>query len=124
MPGNRDLARALRRFERIAVDPEGRRHAAVAIAISDDHDGGPAVWLTRRAPKMRAHARQFALPGGGVDDYATRSGYVITPVVLRVRDGQFQGKDLGGFPVAGYWFHAKIFRGNGRTGEAPRSVRG
>lgn len=113
-----NLRTALREFERVAVPLEGRRHAAVALAISDG-EGGPAIWLTRRARKMRAHARQFALPGGGVDpgedavgaairelgeeigvtasreeclglldDYATRSGYVITPVVLRVRDGQ------------------------------------
>jgi 8-oxo-dGTP pyrophosphatase MutT (NUDIX family) len=119
-----NLTSALRRFDRVTVPLDGRRHAAVAIAISEDPDGsgaeeGPAIWLTRRAPRMRAHARQFALPGGGLDpgedavdaavrelreeigivadrsaslglldDYATRSGYVITPVVLRVRDGQ------------------------------------
>lgn len=75
--------------------------------------GGAAVLLTRRASTMRAHAGQWALPGGrlepgeepldaarrelleelgvelgaetliGVlDDYPTRSGYVITPVVF------------------------------------------
>ena len=75
--------------------------------------GGAAFLLCRRAAKMRAHARQWALPGGrcdpgetpaqtalrelheelglllhedavlGVlDDYPTRSGYVITPVVV------------------------------------------
>ena len=75
--------------------------------------GGPAVLLTRRASKLRAHAGQWALPGGRIDpgeeavdaafrelveeldlrlgrsallgvldDYPTRSGYVITPFVL------------------------------------------
>jgi 8-oxo-dGTP pyrophosphatase MutT (NUDIX family) len=75
--------------------------------------GGPAVLLTRRAATLRAHAGQWALPGGRVDegeepvdtairelheeldlelgrdsvlglldDYPTRSGYVITPVVV------------------------------------------
>jgi 8-oxo-dGTP pyrophosphatase MutT (NUDIX family) len=75
--------------------------------------GGPAVLLTRRAAGLRAHASQWALPGGRVDtgeapvdsarrelreelalaldasaalgmldDYATRSGFVITPFVF------------------------------------------
>lgn len=75
--------------------------------------GGAAVLLTRRSSSMRAHAGQWALPGGRVepgekaldaalrelheelglqlgagallgllDDYATRSGYVITPLVF------------------------------------------
>ncbi len=75
--------------------------------------GGASFLLCRRASRMRAHARQWALPGGRLDtgetvveaalretqeelglsldstsvlgvldDYATRSGYVITPVVL------------------------------------------
>ena len=75
--------------------------------------GGPAVLLTRRTPRLRSHAGQWALPGGRVDqgeepvdaarrelreeldlmldesallgvldDYATRSGYVITPFVF------------------------------------------
>jgi 8-oxo-dGTP pyrophosphatase MutT (NUDIX family) len=75
--------------------------------------GGPAVVLTRRAARLRAHAGQWALPGGRLDegesvvdaarrelheelgldlpesevlglldDYPTRSGYVITPVVV------------------------------------------
>jgi 8-oxo-dGTP pyrophosphatase MutT (NUDIX family) len=118
------LAEALRRFERVAAPLEGRRPAGVAIAISDGADspdgtGGPAILLTRRASKMRAHANQFALPGGGLDagedavdaalrelseevgatadraavlgildDYPTRSGYVITPVVVRLSAGQ------------------------------------
>ena len=113
-----DLAGAVRRFTRIAIPLAGRRAAAVAIALSGG-EGGPAVWLTRRAPRLRAHPGQFALPGGRLDagedavdaalrelheelgitasraaclglldDYPTRSGYVITPVVVRVGDGQ------------------------------------
>jgi 8-oxo-dGTP pyrophosphatase MutT (NUDIX family) len=118
------LAGALRRFDRVAAPLDGRRAAAVAIAISDgadspDGSGGPAILLTRRAPRMRAHAGQFALPGGRLDagedavdaalrelseevgatadrsaclglldDYPTRSGYVITPVVIRLGAGQ------------------------------------
>ena len=118
------LAEALRRFDREAAPLDGRRAAAVAIAISAGADspdgaGGPAIFLTRRAPRMRAHAGQFALPGGRIDagedavdaalrelgeevgavadrsavlgildDYPTRSGYVITPVVVRLSAGQ------------------------------------
>lgn len=75
--------------------------------------GGASFVLCRRGSAMRAHARQWALPGGRIDegesvidaalretheevgvrlgtdavlglldDYVTRSGYVITPVVL------------------------------------------
>lgn len=100
------------RHERLSLPLEGRRHAAVAlVAVCDS--GDPSLLLTRRATAMRAHAGQWALPGGRLDDgedpitaarrelheelgvalgtdtvlgllddYATRSGYVITPVVL------------------------------------------
>ncbi|CAM3220295.1 CoA pyrophosphatase [Nocardioides dubius] len=75
--------------------------------------GGAAFLLCRRSARLRAHAAQWALPGGRIDegetaveaairetdeelgvrlgqesvlglmdDYPTRSGYVITPVVL------------------------------------------
>jgi 8-oxo-dGTP pyrophosphatase MutT (NUDIX family) len=88
------------------------RAAAVAVAIVDEGDSR-GVLVTKRAERMRAHAGQWALPGGRLDegedavaaavremheelgllahddtvlglldDYPTRSGYVITPVVL------------------------------------------
>lgn len=78
-----------------------------------DVAGGAAFLLCRRASRLRAHAAQWALPGGRLDpgetaidaalrelheevgvrlspttvlgqldDYPTRSGYVITPVVI------------------------------------------
>jgi mutator protein MutT len=110
-----------------ALPAEGRKHAAVALAVSEaGHGAGlpglpqhahwsdaPALLLTRRASTLSAHAGQWALPGGRIDDgetpeqaalrelfeeiglqlapesilgrlddYATRSGYLITPVVV------------------------------------------
>jgi mutator protein MutT len=103
----------LREFEHREESLEGRRHAAVALALVPDPLGQPGFVLTRRAPKLRRHAGQWALPGGRLDpgetpeqaslrelqeevgltvpasailgrldDYATRSGFVITPVVV------------------------------------------
>jgi mutator protein MutT len=117
----------LRGFEVRRADAAGLRAAAVAVAIVDEGGGAdlqgiatPAGWsteaallLTRRAGNLRAHAGQWALPGGRLDagetpeqaalrelreevglqlgadsllgrldDFVTRSGYVITPVLL------------------------------------------
>jgi 8-oxo-dGTP pyrophosphatase MutT (NUDIX family) len=113
------MAERCRDFPRIAHDGEGLTRAAVALTLVDAGDGSgeTAFLLTRRAPKMRAHAGQWALPGGrcdpgetheatalreleeelglslpaseilGVlDDYPTRSGYAITPVVAWLGD--------------------------------------
>ena len=105
------LVEALGSFERRAHDLDGRRHAAVALVVVDSDDG-PGIVLTKRSARLRAHAGQWALPGGRLDadetpedaalrelheelglevgaetvlgrldDYPTRSGYVITPVV-------------------------------------------
>jgi len=109
------------------ADAGGLRAAAVAVAITDEGSGAdltgirePQGWsteaalvLTRRAGGLRAHAGQWALPGGRIDegetpeqaalrelheevglllstdsligrldDFVTRSGYVITPVLV------------------------------------------
>lgn len=92
---------------------DGLKHAAVALAITSNSAGEGAILLTRRAPRLNAHAGQWALPGGRLDkfespvdaalremreeigldvipanvigmldDYPTRSGYLITPVVV------------------------------------------
>jgi 8-oxo-dGTP pyrophosphatase MutT (NUDIX family) len=105
------MAANLGRFQRVAASGTGLRAAAVAVCAVLQEDG-PALLITRRAPALRSHAGQWALPGGrrdpgetasgaalrelreetGVavapedvlgrlDDYVTRSGYLITPVV-------------------------------------------
>lgn len=121
------LAERLASFEVLPLPTEGRKRAAVALALSEAGHGAevpgmpahaswsrePALLLTRRAAQLASHAGQWALPGGRVDDgesaeaaalrelheevglrlappavlgrlddYATRSGYVITPVVV------------------------------------------
>jgi 8-oxo-dGTP pyrophosphatase MutT (NUDIX family) len=140
---------SLAAHQRLGQALEGRRHAAVAIVLTDSHAvrddgdpvvaidmsivpgdprdihgrpldgrmvgvaGGAAFLLCRRAAKLRRHAGQWALPGGRLDagetpveaalrevreelglslgnedvlgwldDYPTRSGFVISPVVL------------------------------------------
>ncbi|MEV0050207.1 CoA pyrophosphatase [Saccharopolyspora shandongensis] len=108
----RRIAARLARFRARRIPLQGRRAAAVAITLASD-GGELGVWLTRRAATLRAHAGQFALPGGRLDpgedsqqaalrelseelgvaarkqdvlgrldDYATRSGYVISPIVV------------------------------------------
>jgi 8-oxo-dGTP pyrophosphatase MutT (NUDIX family) len=118
-PELRERLRAnLARFERVAVGDAGLRRAAVAVALVGDDAGRACFVITRRAPRLRAHGGQWALPGGRVDagesapeaalrelseevgvvlgpdavlglldDYATRSGYAITPVVVWAEAG-------------------------------------
>jgi 8-oxo-dGTP pyrophosphatase MutT (NUDIX family) len=121
------LAARLRAFDVRSLAEGAPRHAAVALALIDEGAGAglaglpaftspsdrAALLLTRRSTALRAHAGQWALPGGRLDDgespeaaalrelreetglvveadavlgrlddFATRSGFVITPVVL------------------------------------------
>ena len=122
------LRSRLQEFDVHALPTDGRRRAAVALTLVEEGAGAdipglacstppwsvaPALLLTRRSAGMRAHAGQWALPGGRIDegedaedaarrelqeevglgvgadavlgrldDYATRSGYVITPVLV------------------------------------------
>lgn len=102
----------LRRFERRGMDLEDRRHAAVALAVVADEAGRPCFVLTQRASMkrhsrqfalpggrldagetagqaaLREMSEEVGLEAGEerilglLDDYATRSGFVITPVVV------------------------------------------
>jgi len=106
------VASRLARFPRQTADRPELKQAAVAVCLTG-HAGRTAMLLTRRAARLRAHAGQWALPGGRLDagetavqgalrevreeiglrldedavlgvldDYVTRSGYVMTPVVV------------------------------------------
>lgn len=105
------VAERIARFPRQATDRPDLKKAAVAVCVTEDADT-PSLLVTRRAARLRAHAGQWALPGGRLDagetavdgalreldeevglrldgsavlglldDYVTRSGYVMTPVV-------------------------------------------
>ena len=117
----------LSKFEANSKDTKGAQKAAVAITIADltkDSADGTNIFtnysrndasiiITTRAPKLKNHAGQWALPGGKIDagetavdtalrelseevdltlqnnsvighldDFVTRSGFAITPVVI------------------------------------------
>ena len=122
-----ELRERLSQFAVQPIEANGRRRAAVAVAVTQTGHGADvagmpafaewstaaALLLTRRAQTLRQHAGQWAMPGGRIDDgespeqaalremseevglslgmdsvlgrlddYATRSGFVITPVVV------------------------------------------
>lgn len=107
------ISHHLAQFPRQSHADPSLRAAAVTLALLPDEHGNACFLLTRRTAKLRSHARQWALPGGRLDDgehaqaaalrelreevglraesdavlgvlddYATRSGYVITPFVV------------------------------------------
>lgn len=108
-----ETTRKLAEFDRIEANRPDLRQAAVAVVLVEDAEGRPCFLLTMRAATLRAHAGQYALPGGRIDegesviaaarretweeiglqlpedavlglldDFITRSGYVMTPVVM------------------------------------------
>jgi 8-oxo-dGTP pyrophosphatase MutT (NUDIX family) len=124
-PVNRNsVAARLAGFPRVTADRADLKQAAVAVCVIV-RDGLPCLLLTRRAAGLRAHAGQWALPGGRrddgetatdgalrelaeevglelgqeavlglLDDYVTRSGYVITPVACWAGPaGQLSGSE-------------------------------
>lgn len=128
------IAGRLEGFERIpppaqvltAGRESGIRRAAVALCVIPGPDGQACFVLTRRAAGLRAHAQQWALPGGRIDagesvieaavreveeevglrlspdavlgvldDFATRSGFLITPVVVWTDDQEGLAANAG-----------------------------
>ncbi len=60
------VAARLAGFPRVAAERPELKQAAVAVCVTE-HNGAPCLLLTRRAPRLRAHAGQWALPGGRRD---------------------------------------------------------
>ncbi|MEM0990925.1 MAG: CoA pyrophosphatase [Pseudomonadota bacterium] len=62
-----DLTARLAVFDPQPLAIDDLRPAAVAIVVTSNAAGRPAILLTRRPAKMGRHAGQYALPGGRVD---------------------------------------------------------
>ena len=114
LPSRHSIATALAGFDRVPIPVGTRRAAAVAVALVDDDDGTGVLLTRRAAgmrahpgqwalPGGRIDQGETAVEAalremdeelgvragaeavlGVLDDYATRSGYVVTPVVVDV----------------------------------------
>jgi 8-oxo-dGTP pyrophosphatase MutT (NUDIX family) len=92
-----EVARRVAAFPHEPVDDEGLKRAAVCIAIaeSDDDPTQASFLLTRRQSTLRAHAGQWALPGGRCD-----AGETHAEAALRELDEEI-GLKLGEGAVLG-----------------------
>jgi 8-oxo-dGTP pyrophosphatase MutT (NUDIX family) len=88
------IADRLAGFPRVAADRPELRQAAVALCVTE-HAGQPSLLLTRRAAKLRAHAGQWALPGGRRDAGETAAEGALRELAEEV------GLSLGGETVLG-----------------------
>ena len=61
------LSANLATFPMQMIEDDSLRNASVAIVVTDDSDGNPAILLTLRPVRMGRHSNQYALPGGKVD---------------------------------------------------------
>jgi 8-oxo-dGTP pyrophosphatase MutT (NUDIX family) len=118
--GLRERIRAnLESFEHVRQPDPDLRPAAVALVITANPAGEACFLITRRAAHLKNHSRQWALPGGRVDegetsieaalretheeiglrleaadvlgrldDFPTRSGFRMTPIVMWSEPGQ------------------------------------
>jgi 8-oxo-dGTP pyrophosphatase MutT (NUDIX family) len=141
------IAANLASFQRIALPENGLKPASVALCVVTRQDVC-CLLVTRRAPTVRSHAGQWALPGGrrdagesatdaalrelheetgvrvapggvlGVlDDYPTRSGYLITPVVVwggpashQMRGPATEVAQIYVIPVVGFDVEPRLLR--------------
>lgn len=66
------IANRLASFAPKPIEQPGLRRASVALTFyADEHEEGQLI-LTKRAPRMNAHAGQWALPGGKLDEGETQ----------------------------------------------------
>jgi 8-oxo-dGTP pyrophosphatase MutT (NUDIX family) len=106
-------------FERQIQPDPSLRPAAVALVITANEHNEACFLITRRSARLRHHSRQFALPGGRLDenetvieaairetheeiglrvtpsdvlgqldDFPTRSGFRMSPIVVWAEPGQ------------------------------------
>lgn len=61
------LALHLGRHPREGCATDGLKPAAVSVVLVPGEGGGSELLLTLRAPRLRAHSGQYALPGGKLD---------------------------------------------------------